>query len=178
MATAGSSHDTQLDLFVDLSVLLTGFSRAVLAPPLDPIDLKTLYFETAKQQLGKDLEQLLGTYQHLVSQHGEDDESIANGLLGLDGAAPNASVVAAAQAINSLWYLGSWYAPDGSSSFVVSSQSYTGGLAWRALQSHAMGNSTSLFGEWAKEPPPLSAFTGNARSDVTQEDDGTNGGAS
>ena len=32
------------------------------------------------------------------------------------------------------------------------------GLAWRALQTHAMGDSPFVFGDWTSPPPPLAEF--------------------
>jgi len=151
-----------MDIFVQMSVLLTGFADTVIAPSLDPVELKTTYFDTAKAQLGDTFDSLLATYCALVAEFGDDTQAIADRLLGLDGHSQDPQIVAAAQAINSQWYLGSWYPPGGGNSFVVSDQAYIGGLAWKAMQSHAMGYSTFTFGYWADDPPPLADFTGNS----------------
>ena len=70
-----------------------------------------------------------------------------------------------------LWYSGAWpnvetVMENGNekitvSSTLLSSKSYTQGLAWQVMQSHPMGDSNYTYGYWNEEPAPLSGYTGN-----------------
>lgn len=167
------SDDTTMDQFVQLSALLTGFSADVIAPTIDPIDLKATYLPLVQERTGDAFTQLLARFEQLSGGTPVKDMSpqqrqqVGEALLG-DGTPSQA--VLTAEAIIKLWYLGSWYQPfdsgtfttDVTVGFVVSDQAYVKGLSWQVMQSHAMGNSTFTYGYWAEDPPPLSAFTGNS----------------
>jgi hypothetical protein len=105
---------------------------------------------------------LLNAYRAIKTQPAQ---TIANTLL--ETAAPTPSTQAQfAQSIVALWYLGAWYIPGvkGGGGFpptplkVVSSEAYTNGLVWKAMQSHPMGFSAFTFGYWSQPPLPLSDF--------------------
>lgn len=154
--------------FVQMSALLTGFAAAVIAPSLDPVDLKTTLFRAAQKGGGAAFDALLAQYGKLSGGKPVTDmtpaerQSIGNQLLGLDGQKQDPQVAATARSVNRLWYLGYWYPIDGSfGETVVSDQAYIRGLAWQVMQSHAMGYSPWTYGYWTQPPPPLSAFTGN-----------------
>jgi len=187
---------TPMDLFIQLSALVTGFSATKLAPGLDPVNLKKALFDFAQSRTGAVFDALLVAFQQsaeaeagtidVSSMSAEQRQAIGNRVLGLDGASQDAQVAATAQSVNKAWYLGSWYQPfdytDGAgttyeagSQVVISSQAYIGGLAWKAMQSHAMGNSTFTFGYWASEPPSLEAFTGNPQPTATTQGSTTQG---
>lgn len=171
---------SSIDDFVQMSVLLTGFNESVLAPSLDPIDLKTTIFNYAAAHANPSFDQLVQVFTTLaagtpVSQMTpQQRQEIGDQLLGINGRRQDPNVAATARSVMLAWYLGSWYQPfdntvDGQlvkqgTQTVISDQAYIGGLSWKAMQSHAMGNSTFTFGYWAEEPPPLSAFTGNTTS--------------
>jgi hypothetical protein len=171
-ATTGGGDGGQqaMDDFVQMSALLTGFAAAVIAPSLDPVDLKTTLFRAAQQGGGAAFDRLLAQYAQLsggtpvAEMSAAQRQSIGDQLLGLDGQQqPDAEAAATARSVNRLWYLGYWYPIDGSpGETVVSDQAYIRGLAWKAMQSHAMGYSTLTYGYWAAPPPPLADFTGNA----------------
>lgn len=179
-STPGGGGGGARETFVEMSALLTGFAANTIAPPLDPVDLAGTLFETAHQGAGKELDALLAQYTQLSGGTPVKDMSpaqrqrIGNALLGLDGQSQDPRLVATAQSVMRLWYLGSWYptAGDDSAAAVVSDQAYIRGLAWRAMQSHAMGYSTWTYGYWAQEPPPLSDFTGNPTPQVPVADAG------
>ncbi len=170
---------TPISAFVQLSALLTGFNASVIAPQIDPVDLKATFFSLVGARTGPAFDALLKLYLTLAAQVAPgkavadmtpaQKTQIGNGLLGLGGATVDPQVAATAEAVMKLWYLGSWFQPftfgafaqDTTFGFVVSDQAYVKGLSWQAMQAHAMGNSTWTFGYWAKEPPALSAFTGN-----------------
>ena len=187
-----------MDIFVQMSALLTGFAAAVIAPTLDPTDLKTTIFKAAQKNTGEALEQLLKAFASIaesvapgktVDQMTEAEKTeIGRTLMQDETSQPTET----ARAIIKAWYLGSWYQPfdhgdrPAGSQTVMSDQAYIQGLAWKAMQSHAMGNRTWTFGYWDSPPPPLSDFTGgnpvlDPDSDPTSESDGSStdeGGAS
>lgn len=155
-----------------MSALMTGFSKALIAPPLDPIGLPATFFQTASDNGGPDFQNLIGTFNGLKGQ-GISDSDIGQILMGL---APDPithdlipdNQTALIKAIMKLWYLGSWYQPfelNGvakDTQTVVSDQAYIKGLAWQSMQSHAMGNSTFTFGYWHDDPgASLQLTTGN-----------------
>jgi hypothetical protein len=182
MSDTTSTPSTEvMDAFVQMSSLLTGFNASVLAPTLDSTDLKSRIFETAQVRAGKVFEELLQHYQELVV-------TIANGAVVEDmseqekveiGQAlllqSDPQVAATGRAVMKAWYLGSWYQPFDHGPFasgvqtVISDQAYVQGLAWKVMQSHAMGNSTWTFGYWRSAPPPLTDFTGNQAPDLDPE---------
>ena len=163
-----SGGQQAMDDFVQMSALLTGFAASTIAPSLDPVDLKATLFQAAQQGGGAAFDRLLAQYAALSGgtpvdkMTPEERQSIGEQLLGLDGGTSDPETAATARSINRLWYLGYWYPIDGSQGeTVVSDQAYIRGLAWRAMQSHAMGFSTWTYGYWADPPPPLTDFTGN-----------------
>lgn len=163
------SQDTSQDIgqairlhrFADMSAILTGFQSSVIAPQLDPINLKQAYLDTADTQAGTALvDQLLALF---VSLAGQPAQTIADTLLGTASTQspqlPQTALLA--RSILKLWYLGSWYPPANPASTngsVVSANAYIGGLAWRAAQAHPMGYSQLTFGYWASPPPSLDQF--------------------
>jgi len=171
---------SDLDDFVQMSVLLTGFNQSVIAPALDPIDLKTVIFNYAVAHADPAFTQLVQIYATLAAGKPVSEmtpaerQAIGDQLLGINGRRQDANIAATARSVMLAWYLGSWYQPfdntiDGQpvaagTQTVISDQAYIGGLSWKAMQSHAMGNSTFTFGYWAETPPPLAAFTGNTPS--------------
>jgi hypothetical protein len=166
--TGGGGGQQAMDDFVQMSALLTGFAAAVIAPSLDPVDLKTTLFAASQKGGAAAFDRLLAQYHALAGgtpvnkMTPEQRQSIGEQLLGLDGGTGDAETEATARSINRLWYLGYWYPIDGSAGeAVVSDQAYIRGLAWKAMQSHAMGFSTWTYGYWADPPPPLTDFTGN-----------------
>lgn len=146
--------------FLGLSQALTGISQSVLAPGLDPINLKTAYLQTLEQQIGSAATAaLLQLYATLAGQ-GKTDAQIAQIILTPE---PPATQEQAAQArsIMKMWLLGSWYTPalpgqpQDLSGTVVSANAYTGSFSWTIAQAHPMGYSEFAFGYWSSPPPPL-----------------------
>jgi len=168
--TAGAAADaSRLQTFAAMSAVLTGFLSSVIAPQLDPIDLKASYLATADAKAGTVLvDELLQQFRSLKGR-GLPDQAIANALLATAGGAP-APAALLARSIVKLWYLGSWYDAAGNGN-VVSANAYIGGLAWRAAQAHPMGASQLNFGYWASPPPPLEQFGVGSSADG-----GTTGG--
>ncbi|HZT59822.1 MAG TPA: hypothetical protein VFA21_14520 [Pyrinomonadaceae bacterium] len=149
------SSNTDLDNFVGLSAILTGFSASDLNPPLSPQPVAVEYLRTLKSKVDAALvSQLLTTYQTIAAQFPSDEQpaEVQSQIL----ADPQMGPVA--RNVIRMWYLSIWY--DGytgtvtgfSPGTVVSSNAYTKGLAWEAMQAHPMGYSEMHYGYWA-EPP-------------------------
>ncbi len=165
---------SDMNNFIGLSEILTGFNRSVFAPDLDPVNIKTTYLsfwknkvagESGNQQLTADIlalfEQLNGQMPKLSPQQiGEKMLADANGT----------HFVMACRQLIYLWYMGAWptvHPQAGSetggstSSAILSSDSYTSGLVWKVMQAHPMGDSNYRYGYWESEPAPLNEYTGN-----------------
>ena len=166
-----SAGSTDLDDFVAMSAVLTGFAASILKPATDAQQQALQYLDFLQGStsgVAQDLNALLDVYR---ANRGRPDPIIGAAIL----ASASAEL---ARRIMKLWYTGSWYAPydpaTGANMLrVVSSQAYTNGLVWKAAQAHPMGFSVMRFGYWAATPPPLSAYTGHPDQALS-----VNGGAS
>lgn len=164
-----------MDRFVGLSAVLTGIDKAKLAPPLDPNNIKQVFYDCANAEDGAVLAQLLEIYASCLSQPGPQFDALVAKTVFQDS---GPSVCYLARAIMLSWYLGSWYQPadlklhhDAANttppgtlaplaSKVISAAAYTQGWAWNVAQAHPMGYSNFTFGYWGQQPPALTAFTG------------------
>ena len=147
-----------LNVFVELSSVLTGYARRVQAPPFDSIDLKTSYYNTAQQEQGEVFPQLLTVFAQIMKTTPPPQwpQAVADKILG------SAALGPAARQIIKLWFTGAWYCNDKQgSSRVVSMNAYTGGLIWDAIQAHPQGDSVFQFGYWASAPPPPGPTSGS-----------------
>lgn len=150
----------QLALFVDLSCVLTGYTRETLAPKFDTLDLKNQYYWVARKQLGGEtLDGLLNAFGRIRQlPEARWPQAVESQILrsyGLGGPA---------RQLIMLWYTGAWYNEQGD--MVVSSKAYTNGLVWDTIQAHPMGYSEFHFGYWAEDPvpaAPLFAGEGEAK---------------
>lgn len=156
--------------FIGLSAVLTGFSKSVLAPGIDPVDIKSDYLPFFQKKLAEEFkdpdlfETLLKNFSDL-SAKGLPDTQIGQHLLNND----NYDFVTACRKLIFMWYSGAWPAvipardgqPESTVSTLISAKSYTQGLVWQVMQSHPMGSSNYRYGYWSKEPPELDAYTGH-----------------
>jgi len=162
---------TPIDLFVTLSSALCGIAGDKLAPPLDPLDVKQGYFDTAQQATPTLFAQLL----KIVSDNATLPPAQLADLV-LTGSGEGIRFLA--RSIMLAWYLGSWYDPGDLAKYavalaeyvppgpppppidfrVISMNAYTQGWVWSTAQAHPMGFSTMTFGYWGEAPPPLSDY--------------------
>jgi len=158
--------DQEMKNFIGLSAVLTGFNESIIAPQLDPVDIKTDYLAAFNTNIGSALvSSILAKYQELKSQ-GKSDQEIGEAML--DDSNGTDFVMACRQLIF-LWYSGAWPtiipAANGKQastvSTLLSSKSYSSGLAWQVMQSHPMGDSNYRYGYWSEKPADLSDYTGN-----------------
>ena len=158
--------DTPMDQFITLSAALTGIAASKLAPPLDPIDIKQTYFDTAQKQDSANFVQLL---QIVAANPTLPPQQLADLVLTQSGE----PIKFLARAIMLAWFLGHWYQPEDLQKyavpdppptpipfFVISINAYTQGWAWSTAQAHPMGYSTNVFGYWSNPPPSLADYIG------------------
>tara|TARA_R110001632_G_scaffold64960_6_gene154226 strand:+ start:7440 stop:7892 length:453 start_codon:yes stop_codon:yes gene_type:complete len=147
--------EQQMNNFVGLSAVLTGFAADTIAPNIDPINIKAEYFTKFTAEISN-YAAILSAYELLKSQ-GKTDQEIGEAILAI------ADYEMPCRQLIFLWYSGAWATANGSmtSSEMLSAKSYTQGLAWQVMQSHPMGDSNYRYGYWANEPADLSGYTGN-----------------
>ncbi|ACE85003.1 hypothetical protein [Cellvibrio japonicus] len=166
--------NNDMNNFIGLSAVLTGFSADILAPQLDPVNIKAEYlpFFTAKVSEESGNPNLASSiFSKFASLQSQTDPKLSPQQIGasmLDPGNGDAFVLACRKLIF-MWYSGAWptvipataSAPATTVSDMISAKSYTCGLAWQVMQSHPMGDSNYRYGYWAKTPAALSEYTGN-----------------
>jgi hypothetical protein len=159
-----------MDNFIGLSAVLTGFSASILAPSLDPVNIKAEYLPFFTRKIAQEsgdpqlVDSILAMYAGLSQQH-LSDEQIGAAML---DPANGEDFVLACRKLIFMWYSGAWptlvpataTAPASTISNLISAKSYTCGLAWQVMQSHPMGDSNFRYGYWGNQPPALGDFTG------------------
>ena len=164
--TAAAADETKdLESFVNLSSALTGIKATMLAPAVDPVQIKKQYFDAAKSSSSFD--RLLQIFRDNASK---PPETIADIVLNQSGS----DIRYLGRSIMLAWYLGAWYKPETLAQYnspnappgsppaekIISPAAYTQGWTWRVAQTHPMGYSELRFGYWSKEPEPLVEFIG------------------
>ncbi|HEV7776794.1 MAG TPA: hypothetical protein VGO76_08015 [Luteibacter sp.] len=155
----------EMENFIGLSAVLTGFDSSILAPELDPVDIKSEYLPFFTAKIGQPLlSNLLQQYAKL-SGEGLTAQQIGEAML---APANGADFVLACRQLIFMWYSGAWpilipasaTAPASTVSDLISGNTYAAALVWQVMQSHAMGDSNYRYGYWAKPPAALDEYTG------------------
>ena len=149
---------SQLAQFTSLSAFLTGFDAA----ELHGTGMMQVYFDLIPSIIGPEyFGRLLSRWSNIYIRGAGDEplleELVTTGLLEDDTLGPLARNLIA------LWYLGMWNqlpgdwrnvhgAWSGDTTFIVSPQSYTSALVWKALHSHPPGAKQPGYGSWALPP--------------------------
>jgi len=160
--------EQQMNNFVGLSAVLTGFASGTIAPAIDPINVKAEYYAKFQAEIGNNLFfKILLDFQELTKNESDPlnltpATSLQVGEAMLAASNGETYVMSCRQLIF-LWYSGAWATVNGSttSSEMLSAKSYSQGLAWQVMQSHPMGDSNYRYGYWANKPADLSGYTGN-----------------
>jgi hypothetical protein len=149
------SEEQTIKDFVGLSHALTGISTDLLAPLLDPLDLKTQFYSLLKDKAGDKLTEMLFFYRQMKDS-GKSDQAVAEFLIN------EANISGTAASLIKLWYLGSWFQPGTTNEeFVVSADAFKQAWVWRIAQAHPTGYSDPQhYGYWAGMPPSLERYTG------------------
>jgi hypothetical protein len=154
-AAPAANDPADVQLFVNLSSALTGIAAAKLAPGVDPVQVKTDYYNQAKGH--KDFDAVMKIIRADPDHPDAAADKIMNDL----------KLQYLGRSIILMWYLGAWYLPEklaGPLTFpyspekVVSDKAYTQAWTWRVAQAHPMGYSELRFGYWAEDPLPLDDF--------------------
>ena len=173
--TAGANNAT-MNNFIGLSVVLTGFAESIIAPALDPVDIKSEYLPVFTQKISAEAQDpnlvnnILNTFAALKQ------EGLSNQEIGAQMLSPSngENFVLACRKLIFMWYSGAWPTiipatasePEKTVSDMISAKSYTTGLVWQVMQSHPMGDSNYRYGYWAKPPAALADYTGNTGAAV------------
>ncbi|MEH2066707.1 MAG: hypothetical protein V7K47_00650 [Nostoc sp.] len=148
-----------LECFLELSVVLTGFSKFHLRGT----GLAELYLETIQDVIGGDLfAELLTTFHKLeVEKTANNDEAIAQ-ILASEKFGP------IARNIIKVWYMATWYTlpqswrdvygtKEKDGTFIISPHAYPEGLLWTAIGVNPPGAKGQGYGTWSE--PPLVSLT-------------------
>jgi hypothetical protein len=162
----------QMDNFVGLSAVLTGFNKSIIAPTIDPINVKAEYFAKFTKEISN-YQDILDKYAALKTiTPALSDQQIGQQILA------NSAYETPCRQLIFLWYSGAWGSVVTTectnketgkttvtktvASNMLSAKSYTQGLAWQVMQSHPMGDSNYRYGYWAQQPADLDKYTGNS----------------
>lgn len=170
--TNDTTSSTRMSNFIGLSAVLTGFSADVIAPALDPVDIKSEYFPVFSQKIASEsgnsalVDSILQLFAELKAQ-GLNDQQIGEAML---ASSNGDDFVLACRKLIFMWYSGAWptlipataSAAASTVSEMISAKSYTTGLVWQVMQSHPMGDSNYRYGYWAIPPASLNDYTGNS----------------
>lgn len=145
-----------LDVFLDLSVVLTGFDLTDLLAT----GMGQRYFDELLRNAGPEAPgELLQIFTEVAREHPRRDwrflDAVAARIMGPFGPL--------AQNIIALWYLGRWNQLPGAwrtkygafasdQDHIVSPEAYVEGLLWKAIDSHPRSAKAPGFGTWAFPP--------------------------
>ena len=154
----GNQKPELVGYFLDLSVVLTGFSRF----HLQGTGQTSLYFDTVNSVVGERIfEELLTTFHNLNSQAQGKESILTQGLrLNILGSEKLGTI---ARNIIKLWYLSTWYqlpqewrdvygTMPNDKTFIPASAAYPEGLLWPAVGVNPKGAKGQGYGTWS-EPP-------------------------
>jgi hypothetical protein len=157
-AARSAPAPADFDDFIRLSALLTGIDASKLKPAVDPIDVKTEYFDWVRTRSPEAFGDLLAFFRSAPYK-----ERFPGSLF--QAPQSNAEIGWLARSIILLWYLGAWYDPSELRNVdqqptpkIISAKAYTQGWIWRVAQTHPMGYSEWAFGYWQDDPPPKDKF--------------------
>ena len=133
--------NSDMDNFIGLSAVLTGFNQSVLAPDLDPVDIKSEYLPFFTQKIAQEsnnpllVGRIFQKYSTLQAK-GLTPEQIGEAML--DPANGDAFVLACRKLIF-MWYSGAWPTlisstatePASTVSDLISENAYTSSLVWQ-----------------------------------------------
>ena len=162
-AESTAAHESPLELFVSLSVTLTGFSAAELWST----GMVRTYYALVPSIVGD------GVFGKFLSRwrdtyiRGQGDEALLDDLVTTQ-IFEDPEFGPLARNVAALWYLGMWNqlpaewrnvhgARANDTTFVVSPQSYTEALVWKAIHSHPPAAKQPGYGSWALPPEGAAA---------------------
>jgi hypothetical protein len=161
-APAAVDDAADLKLFVTLSAALTGIAEAKLAPAVDPIQIRSAYYNEAKGDPA--FPDLLRIIRNDPTNPAAAAEKVMHNA--------DPAIKYLGRSIILAWYLGAWYEPKTLATYdspkpgpfpvtprkIISGAAYTQGWTWRVAQTHPMGYSEMRFGYWAEDALPLDDY--------------------
>jgi hypothetical protein len=137
--------DSPLDLFVQLSAVLTGFAADEIDNPLAQPRLAPAYLDLARANASPVLDSMLAAFAEAKAGSGGDAEKLAAAVAARIW--NDEALGGLARDVTRLWYLGRWQGGP-----YVSSTAYLRSLAWTAMEAKPVGYSEFTFGYWAQKP--------------------------
>lgn len=132
---------SSFDLFIDLSIYLTGFSHFELMAT----GMASTYYDWLEKQAKSEFSDLLTSFEKVQSLSDAQKQAVIQ--------ANHQILSPFVRSIIKLWYLGQWYNPDDpTQSEILSAQSYQEGLVWNAIKAHPQGAKQQGFGAWSLPP--------------------------
>ena len=160
-----------IESFLDLSVVLTGFSRF----HLQGTGQASLYSSTIRDIIGQALfEEVLETFHRLKleAENSNDESILTNGLRSDLFASEKLGPIA--RNIIKLWYMATWYqlpqdwrdvfgTPEKDKTFIPSPQAYPEGLLWPTIGVNPPGAKGPGYATWS-EPPSVALVEAKSHS--------------
>lgn len=145
------------DLFMALSVLLTGFERV----ELDATGVEREYFDEVLRNAGEPVAKELWLATQRVLEHEQSPARLEIAVREELLSSPKLGPVA--RNVIQMWYTANWTAlpkswhaeyggPRDDADHVVSARAYPQGLMWKAINAHPMGGKQQGFGAWSLPP--------------------------
>jgi hypothetical protein len=133
--------NSQSKLFLEVSALLTGFSKTELRAT----GMQESYYNTILKNVDKeDIDYFFLDVHVLLNDKTYNEKTIEDVLASKFMA--DSSYNGLAKSIIILWYTGNW------GNEVISSASYIQGLMWNAAHTHPPGAKQPGYGSWAERP--------------------------
>ncbi|MFI5137523.1 MAG: hypothetical protein ACHQIM_06825 [Sphingobacteriales bacterium] len=130
--------NSEKDLFLKISVALTGFNEA----ELEGTGMVDTYYQTILENNTADvITYFFRAVETIIEGSNSDEEKAIETLL-----MPAAAFNGLAQNIITMWYLGNW------GQNVISGKAYTQGLVWDAAETHPPGAKQPGYGSWSIPP--------------------------
>ena len=132
------NQNSEKDLFLKISVALTGFNEA----ELEGTGMVDTYYQTILENNTTDVITYFFRAVETIFEGSNSDEEKAIETVLMPATAFNGL----AQNIITMWYLGNW------GQNVVSGKAYTQGLVWDAAETHPPGAKQPGYGTWSMPP--------------------------
>ena len=136
-----TTQKSEKDLFLEISVYLTGFDEAELQ---GTGMVETYYQAVLSNNTKPDIEYFFEMVATLLKEN-KGNEDAVNKAIGIN-LMPASAYNGMAMNIINMWYTGNW------GNNVVSGQAYIQGLVWDAIEAHPPGAKQPGYGSWSMPP--------------------------
>ena len=135
------SNKKTADIFLDISVFLTGFNKMEL---LGTGMLETYFNVVTNMNNVALVESFLAESEKILAKNQGNTEKINNEIL--HKLMPDSLYNGLAKNIITMWYMGNWM------NTVISPQSYVQGLIWGVAETHPPGAKQPGYASWSTAP--------------------------